>query len=480
MKHLPAIAGVLVALCLAGLAESQLCPPGTACRKGVCFPLLQKWRTARPSARPTPRVQPQRGMSAAAPRQAAEQPHPAVPRVTAHYGSTSFPMTGVLVEKVDGKDLARVLTAAHLLIVGQEPDQIVVEFADGWRGLATVKEIDHVWDMAVLSIRKPPAEPIAIAATAPQQGDQLTLFGYGNGRPRRFTGRTRDFASPGDLKIWEFLQVGVPSIQGDSGGAILNQRGELAGIISGSDPSGITCGPVCTRLRRLLKAARPSHATRKPLVPIEPATPADKGPPLPKIVEASTGLAELEKQLAAREAQLEKQRADLETRIIRIEETTAAGGLDNVRAVARETAIAALADRAPGAVEAMMPGLLAALGMTAPPSAAAIVGLSVLRFWLRQRRKRPPAGREEPALVDFPQNPPRDDTEARQLLRLGKLEGRDPIHDALVGQMVYDELDRDIERGEDNAGFATKLKRRLEDRFNEIVPHALEPQVQGA
>lgn len=81
----------------------------------------------------------------------------------------------------------------------------------------------------------------------------------------------------------------------------------------------------------------------------------------------------------------------------------------------------------------------------------------------------PPPVEDGPAF-DFPQNPPRDTTEAKQFLRLAQLEGRDPLHDALVGRFAIDELEMMIERDGPDAAFATDLKRTLEDRFNDMVP----------
>jgi len=90
---------------------------------------------------------------------------------------------------------------------------------------------------------------------------------------------------------------------------------------------------------------------------------------------------------------------------------------------------------------------------------------------------KPVAKEEAGPNVDFPQNPPRDTTEAKQLLRLARLEGRDPLHDALFGTFAADELSAIIEGGGPNAPFATELYNRLERRFNETVPLKLTPTV---
>ena len=93
----------------------------------------------------------------------------------------------------------------------------------------------------------------------------------------------------------------------------------------------------------------------------------------------------------------------------------------------------------------------------------------------RPTQPQPPA-QEGPA-VDFPKNPERDTTEARQFLRLAKLEGRDPVHDALIGTFVMDDLAAIIEGGGQHAAFAAELKRTLEGRFNDMVPLKRTPKI---
>lgn len=66
----------------------------------------------------------------------------------------------------------------------------------------------------------------------------------------------------------------------------------------------------------------------------------------------------------------------------------------------------------------------------------------------------------------------RDDDEARQLLRLSQLEGRDPLQDAVAGRLVLDRLDTTAEGDTDpqKARWADELRRELRERFNEIAP----------
>ncbi|MCP4549646.1 MAG: hypothetical protein GY835_24590 [bacterium] len=86
-----------------------------------------------------------------------------------------------------------------------------------------------------------------------------------------------------------------------------------------------------------------------------------------------------------------------------------------------------------------------------------------------------PAPKGSPA-VEFPASPARDTREAREFLQLSRLEGRDPLHDALVGRFALDELDAIIDRDGPDGKWATKLRKTIVDRFNEMVPFKLEPQ----
>lgn len=66
----------------------------------------------------------------------------------------------------------------------------------------------------------------------------------------------------------------------------------------------------------------------------------------------------------------------------------------------------------------------------------------------------------------------RDDREARQLLQLSQLEGRDPLQDALAGRLALDRLDEIAESDRDpkQAEWADDLRRELRERFNEVAP----------
>lgn len=66
----------------------------------------------------------------------------------------------------------------------------------------------------------------------------------------------------------------------------------------------------------------------------------------------------------------------------------------------------------------------------------------------------------------------RNVVEARELLRLSQLEGRDPLQDAVAGRLALDRLDAVAEGDSDSARavWADELRRELRERFNEIAP----------
>jgi len=107
-----------------------------------------------------------------------------------------------------------------------------------------------------LSIWRPKADPIAIAAVAPRLGDMLTIAGYGQGRFRAANGRCTQYVAPAMNLPYEMVEVAVTARQGDSGGPILNERGELAGVLFGSSAAPTT-GSYCGRVREFLAAAWP-------------------------------------------------------------------------------------------------------------------------------------------------------------------------------------------------------------------------------
>lgn len=171
-------------------------------------------------------------------------PHPSVVRVAVPERDGTAYGSGSLVAVDDTSGL--VLTNWH--VVRDAAGPIVVYFPDGFKSRAYVLRVDQDWDLAALAIRRPNVQPIPLAAEAPQFGDPLTIIGYGSGSYRVMTGRCTQYVSPGGNHPFEMVELSAPARNGDSGGPILNARGELAGVLFGS-AFGRTTGSYCGRVR---------------------------------------------------------------------------------------------------------------------------------------------------------------------------------------------------------------------------------------
>ncbi len=177
-----------------------------------------------------------------------QQAHPAVVRVIVpgRDSTTSFG-SGVLVAADQQQGM--VLTNWH--VVSEAAGQITVAFPDGFRSPARVVRTDRDWDLAALSIQRPNAQPVRLAMQAPRPGEPLTIIGYGSGRYREAAGRCTQYVSPGGGLPFEMVELSTSARQGDSGGPILNSRGELAGVLFGTG-LGRTMGSYCGRVYRFL------------------------------------------------------------------------------------------------------------------------------------------------------------------------------------------------------------------------------------
>jgi hypothetical protein len=175
------------------------------------------------------------------------QPHPAVARIITPQRDGVALGSGTLVAVNETKGL--VVTNYH--VVEDAAGPITVAFPDGFRSAATVLKADRDWDLAALVIWRPSVAPVPLASQSPRPGDPLTIAGYGSGDYRAATGRCTQYVSPGKNRPFEMVELGTPARQGDSGGPILNSRGELAGVLFGTD-GGSTTGSYCGRVRSFL------------------------------------------------------------------------------------------------------------------------------------------------------------------------------------------------------------------------------------
>lgn len=181
------------------------------------------------------------------PIQSFSAPHPAVVRVVSpEHDGTAFG-SGALIEV--NELFGIVVTNWH--VVRDAAGQVGVLFPDGFRSAATVMRVDRDWDLAALVVWRPNVQPIRISSQVPRPGEMLTIAGYGSGAYRAVSGPCTQFLSPGGNLPYELVELAAPAREGDSGGPILNSRGELAGVLFGS-AFGKTTGSHCQRLSAFL------------------------------------------------------------------------------------------------------------------------------------------------------------------------------------------------------------------------------------
>lgn len=186
-------------------------------------------------------------------RRRANRPHPAVARVVVpEEGAISYG-SGTLIDVRENFGL--VITNWH--VVRDATESIEVVFPDGFTSKARALKVDSDWDLAALVVWRPDGiEPVSIAATAPQLGDQLTICGYGQGNYRCATGRCTQYYAPRLDFPRHMVELDVEARQGDSGGPIFNDRGELAGVLFGAG-QGTTLGSFGGRVGAFLATLAP-------------------------------------------------------------------------------------------------------------------------------------------------------------------------------------------------------------------------------
>lgn len=190
-----------------------------------------------------------------------QTPHPSVVRVIVPQRDGVSLGSGTLVDSNEQHGL--VVTNWH--VVDNPGGPITVAFPDGFRTTGQVLKVDRDWDLAALLIHKPPtARPVPLADRAPQPGDRLTIAGYGPGPYRAATGECTQYVAPGANFPYEMVEVAASARQGDSGGPIFNDRGQLAGVLFG-EGHGRTSGSYCGRVHQFLMLASAEMHAAPPL-----------------------------------------------------------------------------------------------------------------------------------------------------------------------------------------------------------------------
>ncbi|MEO2022055.1 MAG: serine protease [Pirellulaceae bacterium] len=232
-------------------------------------------------------------------------PQPGVVRIMVDDGNATSYGSGTLVARTE--KLSLVITNWH--VVRDAKGEITVAFPDGFRSSANVVKKDRNWDLAALVIWSPKVEAVPIAQRAAKPGDRLAIAGYGSGKYRMTWGQCTQYVAPGLNFPYEMLELSVEARQGDSGGPIFNQNGELAGVLFGAGrgtTSGSYSGRVQQFLDPILQQLEPSQPSPGLLVNRQSTQPVSRseGNPLPSAT-AELGNT-LKDQVASQQEQPEK------------------------------------------------------------------------------------------------------------------------------------------------------------------------------
>jgi len=408
-------------------------------------------------------------------------PHGSVVRVVNAAGNSRWYGSGTLVQADAQRGI--ILTCGHLFSRGA--GTVAVTFPDARSCDARVLAVDRTWDLAALAIVQPAAAPVRIAAESPQPGEPLASCGYGSdGRYGCNQGRALGYVRTAAGASYETLELSGSARDGDSGGPVFNQQGELVAVLWGTDGRMVS-GTYCGRIRKFLAGIlahgnppqpQPSPDPLAPASPLQPQSPV-QGNSSDAIHKRLDGLAaslqDAHRRLGSQEESLGQrmqQAIELAAALKgRVEKAEAVVGGENLRAVVRDVAVGVIADKGPGLAAALLPGLLAALGWTGPPAVAAILAIRLAAALVKRRvQQRSQAGTDAGGGQAKAAKPLNDDY-AGQLARVFALSGRSPLGDVTLGREYDEELRRAAGSSDAVlARWARELRDRVAQRFFRI------------
>jgi S1-C subfamily serine protease len=126
-----------------------------------------------------------------------------------------------------------VLTAYHLI---KDAHTVTVSFANGEELPAALDQVSANTDLALLRVRRP--TPIYVSLSPlhnPKLGEPVFTLGFPapsllGAEPKYTEGTVSALSGPGNEST--FLQISVPIQPGNSGGPLVNHRGEVVGVIT--------------------------------------------------------------------------------------------------------------------------------------------------------------------------------------------------------------------------------------------------------
>lgn len=158
--------------------------------------------------------------------------HPAVCRVKApeSNGMCSYG-SGSCVYSKDGYSL--IITNHHVIEDLGRNKQITVIFPSETKK-AKLIGFDETYDLAALVV-KGELPVLKMASKKPIKGEVIILIGYASSEYREARGKVNGFYTPREGLPLHWFSVDHPSRSGDSGGPMLNSKGELIGVLFGSN-----------------------------------------------------------------------------------------------------------------------------------------------------------------------------------------------------------------------------------------------------
>lgn len=132
-------------------------------------------------------------------------------------------------------------------------DRVVVVAPSG-RYSGRVVATSDMWDLSAVRVAIKDAKAVRLAASMPGPRDRLTLGGHGAPGQgyRELAGPFAGYAAPKGSSSMELIEMRGLARHGDSGGAIFNAKGELAGLIIGIG-DGRTLGVGASRIGAFLE-----------------------------------------------------------------------------------------------------------------------------------------------------------------------------------------------------------------------------------
>lgn len=123
----------------------------------------------------------------------------------------------------------------HAFLIGDKPAFIEKHFRGTYQGVyfdrVKVVSLCPEQDMAIIDIGIPTPDYIRPSSDGPRRGDRVLVLGSSGGEAAATSGL---FHAPGQIGRSPALVLEAPAFAGDSGGAVLNSRGELLGVIRAS------------------------------------------------------------------------------------------------------------------------------------------------------------------------------------------------------------------------------------------------------